>query len=85
MLSEISQTKANTVEYHLYGESKKHYKPANITNRRKITDKEKKLAVSIVGLWKRGIPVHCWFSHYGKKEGRRKGQHRGRGLKGTNY
>ena len=48
-LSEISQKKVNTVEYHLYGESKKHYKPANITNRRKITDKEKKLAVSMEG------------------------------------
>ena len=42
-------TKANTVYYHLYEESKTHYKPANITNRRKITDKEKKLAVSVEG------------------------------------
>ena len=34
MLSEISQTKTNTVWYHLYVESKKYKKPVNITKKK---------------------------------------------------
>lgn len=57
ILSETSQTKTNTVRYHLYVESQQYDKLVTITK------KENKLVVAI---WDR------------------EGQHRGRGLRGTN-
>ena len=48
VVSEISQTKTNTVGYHLYMESKKYSNLPNITKRRGDTDIENKLMVASV-------------------------------------
>ena len=46
MLSEITQTKTNTVWYHLYVESKKYNQIVNIAKRNGLTDMENKLVVT---------------------------------------
>ena len=43
MLSKRSQTKTNTIQYHLYVDSKKQYKSIYIQNRNRLTDIETNL------------------------------------------